>query len=223
MTHAPGFRALLLVSLAGASLAGARGVAAQQGATHLSVAGDGSVRALADSLRGEGLPGDAVVAKAAEGSLKGASEARILAAVRTLARELRDARGALGARATAGEIVAGATALHAGASPDALRQLRAAVPGDAPAGRLAVPLVVVADLASRGASPRVAVESVRALLARRASDDVLEMMRASVERDVVAGTRADQALLARSRALGDTLSGATGTMGPLPTVRPHGP
>lgn len=217
------FHALLLASLAGSSLAGAQVLRAQQVGTHLSAAGEGSVRALADSLRGEGLPADAVLAKAAEGSLKGASEARILAAVRTLARELRDARGALGAPATAGEIVAAATALHAGASPDALRQLRAAVPDDAPAGRLAVPLVVVADLVSRGASPRVAVESVRGLLARRAGDDVLEMMRASVERDVLAGMRADQALLARSRALGDTLSGATGATRPLPTVRPHGP
>jgi len=53
----------------------------------------------ADSLRAAGLPADPIYAKAAEGVFKGADDQRILAAARSLARELGEARGAIGSTA----------------------------------------------------------------------------------------------------------------------------
>src|SRR5256885_15532589 len=50
---------------------------------------------IADSARAARLPVQAIVAKAAEGALKGADDARIIRAVRTLFGELSEARAAL--------------------------------------------------------------------------------------------------------------------------------
>ena len=77
-----------------------------------------AVERLADSVRAVGLPTDPLFAKAAEGTLKGADEQRVLVAVRRLARELSEARTALGDGATIAELVAGASALHAGVASD---------------------------------------------------------------------------------------------------------
>ena len=54
-----------------------------------------AVERLADSLRSAGVPWEPLYAKSAEGVLKGADDERILRAVRSLARELTGARGAL--------------------------------------------------------------------------------------------------------------------------------
>ncbi len=179
-----------------------------------------AVRATADSLDREGLPGDALVAKAAEGLLKGADDSRILVAVHRLASELRAAGAALGSGASVSEVVAAANAIHAGASPELLRRLRAAAPASRGDGSLTVPLVVITDLVSRGAPVRVAGESVVSLLANRASDTDLQALRAGVERDIVAGDDPGRAALARSRALADSLG--TGAAG-RPAARPNQP
>jgi hypothetical protein len=171
----------------------------------------------ADSLTAEGLPGDALVAKAAEGVLKGADETRILFAVRRLSIELREARSALGTRASSSEIIAAASALHAGASADVLRQMRALAAPDGAQGRLAVPLVVLADLVSRGTPVKVAGESVLSLLAHHATDADLQSLRADVERDILSGGDPASAAIARSRALSETLSACD--VGPISRSR----
>jgi hypothetical protein len=157
------------------------------------------VERLADSLRIAGLPWEALYAKSAEGVLKGADDARILHAVRSLARELTGARTALGASATPAEIVAGASALHAGVPPDDLRRLartRAFRSGESP---LALPLTVLADLVARRVPPDVATASVEALLSRGAPDEQFAVLRADVQRDILSGTT--PAAAARRRAL----------------------
>ena len=80
---------------------------------------------IADSARASGLPVEPLYSKAEEGAFKRATDAQIVAAVRALARALADARTALGAESTADELVAGASALRAGVSTDALRRLGA--------------------------------------------------------------------------------------------------
>ena len=55
-----------------------------------------AVVAVVDSARGAGIPSEPLVQKALEGASKHADGARILTAVRMLARELGDARSALG-------------------------------------------------------------------------------------------------------------------------------
>src|SRR5256885_16093856 len=76
----------------------------------LSAAARQAIARLGDSLRAVRLPDEPLYAKAAEGVLKGAEEARIVAVVRTLARELGEARSSLGDAADVAELVAGASA-----------------------------------------------------------------------------------------------------------------
>lgn len=202
---------------------------AQQGASSLSTlsrSAQNAIHVAADSLSAEGLPGDALVAKAAEGILKGADETRILLAVRRLAGELRDARSALGTAASPSEIVAAASALHAGASADALRQMRVLAASGGREGSLTVSLVVLADLVSRGTPVKVARESVMSLLSHHATDADLQALRAGVERDILAGTDPSSAATARSRALSETLGDGRTPRPPVaspglpPTSRP---
>ncbi|MFN2566347.1 MAG: hypothetical protein ABR499_15225 [Gemmatimonadaceae bacterium] len=160
-----------------------------------------TIERLADSLRGVGLPSQPLYAKAAEGVLKGAADARIVAAIRTLARELGEARAALGDESDEAELIAGASALHAGASTSTLRRLREGRGPRRAKGALAVPLVVLADLASRGIPPAVAGASLEALAARNASDDQFTALRAAIERDIEAGRPPTDAMTARTRAL----------------------
>jgi len=144
------------------------------------------IEQLADSLRTAGLPEGPLYSKAAEGVLKGASDARILQVVRSLAGELRTARAALRADADQAELVAGASALHAGLPADELRGLRSRQPRGG-ATSLAVPLTVLADLITRGVPSGAAAASVDALLARRVADSEFQALRVGVERDITAG------------------------------------
>ena len=158
-----------------------------------------AVERLADSLRSAGVPWEPLYAKSAEGVLKGADDERILRAVRSLARELTGARAALGRTATPAEIIAGASALHAGVPASDLRRLaatRGSRPGESP---LAVPLTVLADLVARRVPPDVATASVEALLSRGAPDEQFASLRTDVQRDILSGT--SPAAAARRRAL----------------------
>ncbi len=188
---------IVLLSLA-AELTGAQQSALPD---RLSPATRASIERLADSLRGVGLPAQPLYAKAAEGVLKGADDARIVTAIRTLARELGEARAALGGESNDAELIAGASALHAGAPASTLRRLRESSGPRRVKGALAVPLVVLADLASRGIPPSVAGASLEALAARNASDDQFTALRAAIERDIEAGRKPVEATNARTRAL----------------------
>jgi hypothetical protein len=192
-------------ALAGALLVAvaAGGAGAQQSAPpdRLAPTTPASIERLADSLRSLGLPSRPLYAKAAEGVLKGADDARIMAAIRTLARELGEARAALGDESDEAELIAGASALHAGAPASTLRRLREGRGPRRARGALAVPLVVLADLASRGIPPAVAGASLEALAARNASDDQFTALRAAIERDIEAGRPPADAAAARTRAL----------------------
>jgi hypothetical protein len=160
-----------------------------------------TIERLCDSLRSVDLPAQPLYAKAAEGVLKGADDARIVSAIRTLARELGEARAALGDESDEAELIAGASALHAGAPAATLRRLREGRGSRRAKGALAVPLVVLADLASRGIPPAVAGASLEALAARNASDDQFAALRAAIERDIQAGRPPADATTARTRAL----------------------
>ncbi len=159
-----------------------------------------AIERLADSLRQANVPVDPLYDKAAEGVLKGADDERILRAVRSLATELTGARSALGGSATVAEILAGASALHAGVAASHLRSLakgRGAGRGGVP---LAVPLTVLADLVTRRVPPNVAMTSVLALIARGAADDDFAALRTEVQRDISSGLAPDAAAKARTQA-----------------------
>jgi hypothetical protein len=154
-----------------------------------------SLTRLADSARTMDLPAEAIVAKAAEGVLKGADEVRIVRAARTLFGELSIARSVLPPRASASLLNAAASALHAGVSSAALSKLVAA--GSGSEHDLAIGLVAVADLAASGVAPSEAGSAILELLKRRAPEADITALRTSVARDIAAGNAPGSALGAR--------------------------
>jgi hypothetical protein len=181
------------------------GAGAQTNVAALPPAIAAFVAQVADSAKTIGLPTDPLYAKAAEGVLKHADDARIQDAVRRLLRELSGARAALGPGASEAELVAGASALHAGIPASELSRLRRAVPiGTGPA-RMVMPLVVLTDLVARRVSLDVAVASIEELVARGVADREFSTLRASVERDIAGGISPDAATRQRSAAVARAL------------------
>jgi hypothetical protein len=168
----------------------------------LSASTRATLERLIDSSRVAGLPIDPLYSKVREGVFRSADEPRVIAAVQRLARDLGDARQALGDSANAEEITAGANALRAGLRSADLARLRDAR-GRRPDHPLTVALVVLADLATRGVPPAMAAASVNELVARNVPDGSLLSFRANVERDLVGGRSPASALDARTRALID--------------------
>jgi hypothetical protein len=188
---------LLAAALAALLLAAPTRAYAQDATLPARLGGEAreAIGRLADSLRAVGVPAAPLYAKAAEGVLKGADDARIVVAVRTLARELGHARTVLGAAAPSGDVVAAASALHAGVPVASIRRLREAGPGS-----IALPLVMLADLAARGVPAATAAGSIAELVSRGASEAELSGFRAGVERDIASGRDARAAADARLQA-----------------------
>jgi hypothetical protein len=174
---------------------------------------EAAVNRIADSARARGLPTDPLYAKAAEGTLKGADATRILDAVRRLSSELGDASTLLGDGATSAELVAGASALHAGVAPSQVTRLVRAARDRTSSGTLVMPLVVLADLVARRVSVDVAVTSIETMVERGAPDAQFASLRSAIERDIAGGARPDAAAQVRSAAVLRSLE-------PRPAPRP---
>jgi hypothetical protein len=140
------------------------------------------VEAIVDSARAARLPTEPLVDRALEGVSKGAEGERIVAAIRRLHGELGLARDAMGERSSAAEIVAGASALRAGASPDDLTRLRELRGEES----LTVSAAVLADLVAVGVPSDTAV-AVGLALADLVDDAEYVAFRRSVERDIALG------------------------------------
>jgi hypothetical protein len=144
-----------------------------------------AIRALADSLSTERLPSYALLDKAAEGALKGADDARILAAVRALAQRVRSARALLDAEATDDELLAAAGALYAGVPSSTISRLAATHRARRTSTEsLTVPLGVVGELATARVPADVALKAVDQLLSRGAADTDFRQFRATVDRSI---------------------------------------
>ena len=124
------------------------------------------VEAVVDSARTDGLPTEPLVQKALEGSSKGASGPRIVAAVSVVLSDLRRAREALGRTSGSDELVAAAAALRAGATPEMVGEIRSLDPRSG----VAVPLAVFTDLVADGMRVDDAWRSVTSL-ARQGGDE----------------------------------------------------
>lgn len=153
------------------------------------------VGAVVDRARAAALPIEPLVDKALEGARKRADPARIVEAVTALAVRLDSSRAALGATTSESELVAGASALQAGITPRVLRELRA-VRG---ARSLAVPLVVLGDLVTRGV-PGDTASALILLVAREGlGDETLLAIQRDVQRDVRDGAHPATAAAIRAR------------------------
>jgi hypothetical protein len=159
---------------------------------------------LVDSARAAGLPVAPLYDKAAEGVLKGADDARIVLAIRTLTRELGEARAALGTTANGPAqlplLTSAASALHAGMPVADLRRL--AHPSGSPpdATTLATALITLVDLVAKRVPVSVAASSIQNLIDRRATDRQFIDLRAGVEADIAAGRAPEASVAARVRA-----------------------
>lgn len=126
-----------------------------------------AVRAVVDSARRDSIPAQALEDKALEGVAKHIPPDRIVAAVRQLAVELRDARALLraaapGATLADGEVIAAADAEHRGVPPVELSSLRSHVSSRA---SLIVAFTVLGDLVQRGVPAGQARDVVEQLIA----------------------------------------------------------
>ncbi|HVP14859.1 MAG TPA: hypothetical protein VMS88_04910 [Terriglobales bacterium] len=162
-----------------------------------------AVGRIVDDARAAGLPADPLVATALEGSSRRASPARIVNAVRRQLGELERARAALGSGAGEAEIVAGAAALRAGVPADTIARLRGLRP-DQP---LVVPLVVVADLVTRGVPVTTASASIVSALCAGLGDAELLRLREQVALDIRGGASPGRAVVLRAQDLGLALDG----------------
>jgi len=142
----------------------------------------GTIEALLDSARVVGVPIEPLVDRALEGASKGATADRIVVAVQRLAGELRRARAALGGASSEAEIVAGASALRAGATGENLALLRQRRASES----LLVPVAVLADLVAVGVPIDTAVAAVT-VLADGFDDTQYIAFRRNVERDIGLG------------------------------------
>jgi len=165
-----------------------------------------AVDAILDSAHAEGLPTEPLVDRALEGASKGAAGDRIVAAVQRLWGELRTARISLGLGSSAPEIVAGASALRAGADPDDLTRLRELRTRQS----LTVASATLADLVAVGVPVDTAVAAVIAL-AEGADDADYLAFRRNVERDIALGASPVTALGVR---LGAAAAGAFSNVEP---------
>lgn len=140
-----------------------------------------AVVVIIDSAHAAGLPTEPLVDRALEGAAKHADSTHIVAAVRLLATELSNARGALGSASSPPELDAGASALRAGVRPADLTLLR-----QRRTQSLTVALAALTDLVVSGVPPDSAAAAVLAL-APTARDDQILAFRRAVERDIALG------------------------------------
>jgi hypothetical protein len=170
------------------------------------------VSAVIERARAASLPVEPLVDKALEGARKRAPAPRIVEAVTSLAARLDTSRVALGMGSTEAELVAAAAALQAGVGPQVLSQLRRERAGKS----LAVPLVVLGDLVTRGVPHDTASALILLVAHEGLGDETLLAIQRDVQRDVRDGAHPATAAAIRARG---AVSGASTrlrpTRGPL--------
>jgi hypothetical protein len=158
-----------------------------------------TIERIIDSARVAGLPTAPLLDKVAEGTLKGATDDRIVRAVQTLARELGVARDALGPSVDVAVLGAAASAVHAGVpGPDLRRMAHAG--GNSEPTALASALVTLVDLVAKQVPVAPATRSIEDLLNRRATDKQFAALRVDVGQDILAGRSPEQSLMMRTTA-----------------------
>ena len=201
--------AIVTVTLAGAQRSGAQDARL---AAQLDAETQSRVSLVIERARSASLPIEPLVDKALEGARKRAPNARIIEAVTTLAARLDSSRVALGSASTEAELVAAASALQAGVGTDVLTRLRHERVGRS----LAVPLVVLGDLVTRGVPHDTASALILLVAHEGLGDETLLAIQRDVQRDVRDG--AHPATAAAIRARGAVSGGSTRlrpTRGPL--------
>jgi hypothetical protein len=165
------------------------------------------ISAVIERARAASLPVEPLVDKALEGVRKRAGDARIVDAVTSLEARLDSSRVALGSSSSDAELVAAAAALQAGVRPVVLTQLRRERSGRS----LAIPLVVLSDLVTRGVPHDTASALILLVAHEGLGDETLLAIQRDVQRDVRDGAHPATAAAIRARG---AVSGASTRMRP---------
>ncbi|MDQ3948807.1 MAG: hypothetical protein M3282_00535, partial [Gemmatimonadota bacterium] len=154
-----------------------------------------AIEVMMDSAGRVGLPPEALLSKTLEGIRKGHPSARVVQVVRRYFGLLRDARTALGSEATLDELTAAAGALLAGVDQQSLIKLRSSRKNRS----ILTPLVVLADLVSRGVPSTDASSAIIRWVQNGAADSDFMGLWKGVEQDIISGAPPAAALDRRAR------------------------
>jgi len=167
--------------------------------TRLDATSEAAILAIVDSARAQGIPVEPLMEKVYEGIGKGADGPRIVIAVRAFAQEMASVHKVLGTVASAGEIKAAASAMHAGVPAVELGKMKKQ---GGLRRSLTLPFTVLADIVSRGVPVQTAANAVRFLVGAGAKDADLSTFQRNVRVDIEQG--APPAAAAETRAKGAT-------------------
>lgn len=190
-------RGLITLALVAAALAPARAQDPRMG-TRLDAPSRAAITALVDSARAQGIPVEPLMEKVHEGMGKGADGPRIVAAVRSLALEMASAHRALGTVASADEIKAAASAMHAGVPAVELGKMKKQ---SGLRRSLTLPFTVLADIVSRGVPVETAANAIRSLMGKGAKDADINTFQRNVRVDIEQGAPPAAAAETRAKAV----------------------
>lgn len=190
-------RGLAVVMLVGAAFAPARGQDPRIG-NRLDAPSRAALVALVDSARAQGIPIEPLMQKMYQGVAMGADGPRIVAAVRSLSVEMASAHRALGTVASADEIQAGASAVHAGVPAVELGKMKKQ---SGLRRSLTLPFTVLADIISRGVPVETAAKAIRSLMGAGAKDADINTFQRNVSVDIEKGAPPAAAAETRARAM----------------------
>ena len=154
-----------------------------------------AIEVMMDSAGRLGLPPEALLSKTLEGVRKGFPSARVVQVVRRYFGLLRDARVALGPEASLDELTAASGALLAGVDQPSLTKLHSSRKGRS----ILTPLVVLADLVSRGVPSNDASSAIIRWMQNGAGDADFMGLWKGVEQDIISGALPAAALDRRAR------------------------
>jgi hypothetical protein len=157
-----------------------------------------AIIALLDSARAQGIPVEPLQQKVNQGLAMGVDGPRIVAAVRTLTREMATAHRALGTVATADEIQAAASAVHAGVPAVELGKIKKQ---SGLRRSLSLPFTVLADIVSRGVPVEAGVNAIRSLVGAGAKDADINNFQRNVSGDIEKGAPPAAAAETRAKAV----------------------
>lgn len=189
-------RTLVTLALASAALAPV-GAQDPRIGTRLDAPSRAAIAALVDSARAQGIPVEPLMEKVYEGMGKGADGPRIVAAVRSLTLEMASAHRALGTVASADEIKAAASAMHAGVPAVELGKMKKQ---SGLRRSLTLPFTVLADIVSRGVPVETAAKAIRSLMGAGAKDADINTFQRNVRVDIEQGAPPAAAAETRAKA-----------------------
>jgi hypothetical protein len=157
-----------------------------------------AILAIVDSARAQGIPIEPLIQKVNQGLAMGADGPRIVVAVRTLTQEMATAHRALGTVASADEIQAAASAVHAGVPPVELGKMKKQ---SGLRRSLTLPFTVLTDIISRGVPVEAAANAIRSLVGAGAKDADINTFQRNVSVDIEKGAPPAAAAETRAKAV----------------------